>query len=118
MLPARKQNENLSGIVKIVAAVVVVCLGLWGCARKPSGRPSASSDRVGPLESRCQKLEQDCRKARDKAAALESRCQKLEEDCESLRQQVKAGIAARASLQKQLAERTGERRAEALDELR
>src|SRR5262245_40513931 len=119
MSAVRKENDSLSAIVKVVAVVVVVCLGLWGCARKPN-QPAAANDRVHVLESRCQKREQDCRamaaardKARKELAAMEEevvRLQKeaadraaLAKECQNLRQQLKTGAAAREQMQKQLA---------------
>ena len=38
MSPARKNSDSLPNIVKIGAVVLVVCLGLYGCARKPADR--------------------------------------------------------------------------------
>ena len=60
MSSTRKNDESLSRVVKIVIVVMLVCLGLWGCARKPSAG-AASSQRVQALEGRCQKLDQDYR---------------------------------------------------------
>jgi septal ring factor EnvC (AmiA/AmiB activator) len=116
MSHARTQEESLSGVVKIVIVVMVVCLGLWGCARKPSSGGATSGDRLRALESRCQKLEQDYRQvagARDQARAELARLQKeVEERAALLRErdgQVKASQAAREEAQKLLTQRTSER---------
>ena len=101
MSPARKNSESLSRVVKIGAVVVVLCLGVWGCARKP-----ASSAGDGLLETKVAKLEQDLRTtshARDKArkdlAALETESARLH-------QEAKENLAA---MQKLLIARTNER---------
>lgn len=123
------QDDPLSGVAKIVVVVLVVCLGLWGCARKPDSRLT-SSERVRVLESRCQKLEQDYRsvaQARDKArrelAALEEETTRLHKELaekvalqkerDQLREQMKASLIEQEELTQLLALRTGER-----DELR
>ena len=51
--------------MKIGAVVLVLCLGLWGCARKPASQAGDTN----ALESKVTKLEQDLRttaNARDK----------------------------------------------------
>lgn len=127
-----KQKENQSGVVKILTVVVIVCLGLWGCARRPAS-PTGSVERVKVLESRAQKLEQDNRaltQARDKArqdlASLEEENARLKKDLafqtalarevEKLRQQAKATAAELASrtserddLRQQISQRVNER---------
>jgi chromosome segregation ATPase len=79
---------------KVLSVMVVVLLGLWGCARGPVG-PSAQAERIHTLETKCSKLEDDYRSvagARDQAF-----------------KQVKALEAERARLQKDLAEKHRER---------
>jgi len=122
MSPARKSQDTLSGVAKILTVVLVVCLGLWGCARNPGGH-AGSGERVRALESRCQKLEQDHRavaQARDKArkelAALEDETGRLQKElaekaalAREREQQFKAGQSEREELNRALAQRTGER---------
>src|SRR5215472_16563768 len=83
MSPASR--NKLSGAAKVGAVVLVVSLGLWGCARKSS--EPGQSDRVRSLEGKCVKLEQDYRTvvhARDKArrdlAALEEETARLQRE--------------------------------------
>jgi phage-related tail protein len=121
MSPSAK--KNLSGIVKVSAVVLVVTLGIWGCARKPA---DGNADRIRALEARCVKLEQDYRtvaQARDKSrqelAALEEEVarqktalaerESLVKDRDDLRKQAEAAHVEREQLTKQLSERTAER---------
>lgn len=107
MAASPKPDESLSGIVKILIVVVVVCLGLWGCARKPN--QAANAERVNALETKCQKLEQDYRaiaQAREKAR---KDLAALEEEGERLRGQLGSATAEREVLKKLVAERNGER---------
>ncbi len=118
MSPARKHEESLSGVVKIVVVVMVVCLGLWGCARKPAGA-ATSAERARALEARCQKLEQDYRQvaaARDQARAELAQLRKeaaqkaaLAQERDRLRDEIKSVQAAREETQKLLVQRTSER---------
>jgi chromosome segregation ATPase len=121
MSPCAKQR--LSGIVKISAVVLVVSLGIWGCARKPA---ESTADRLRSLEARCVKLEQDYRtvaQARDSArkdlAALEEEVNRQKTDAanheatakerDELRRQVETVQFERERLSKQLRDRTNER---------
>ena len=121
MSPARKNSESLSGIVKIGAIVLVVCLGMWGCARKP-----ASSVENTALETKVAKLEQDLRNAnngRDKArkeiAALETEVARLQIEANEkvllanekvvLLEKIKASQSERDDLRQQVAQRIVER---------
>src|SRR5262249_46019560 len=79
---------------KVLSVMLVVLLGLWGCARGPVGH-SAQTERIHTLETKCSKLEDDYPSvagARDQAS-----------------KQVDALKAERAGLQKDLAERQRER---------
>ena len=122
MSPARKNPESLSGIVKIGAVVLVVCLGLWGCARKPASQVGENN----ALESKVTKLEQDLRttgNARDKArkdlANLEIEAARLQLEATEkevlakekvvLLEKLKAGQADRDELHKLLVARTNDR---------
>ncbi len=93
---------------KVLSVMLVVLLGLWGCARGPAGH-SAQAERIHALESKCAKLEDDYRavaaardQARKQVAALES---------ERVRQLAdKQAIAKeRDALRQQIATRTNER---------
>lgn len=116
MSPAAKKTWG--GILKISAVVMVVSLGIWGCARKPVDR-TAGNDRIRSLEGKCVKLEQNYRtvaEARDRARAEASRLQREVTDIEALtkerdelRQQAKEAIAQRDQAAKNLAKRTEER---------
>lgn len=111
---SNKPVHNQAGVVKILAVVVVVCLGLWGCARRP-GAPAVGGERTKVLETRLQKIEQDYRtlsQARDRArqdlAALEADNARLKKelaiqtgiarDADKLRQQIKAVAGERDGL--------------------
>ena len=100
---------------KVLSVMLVVLLGLWGCARGPVGQ-SAQSERIHSLESKCAKLDEDYRsvaKARDQARkqvdALEVERSRLEKDLaeknaiikerDALRQQVIARTSERDNLQ-------------------
>ena len=79
---------------KVLSVMLVVLLGLWGCARGPVGN-SAQTERIHTLETQCAKLKDDYHSvagARDKAF-----------------EEVKALKAEQARLQKDLAERHRER---------
>lgn len=98
------------GILKILAVVLVVSLGIWGCARKPAEQ--ASHERVRTLEGRCVKLEQDYRtvaQARDRArkelGALEEETTRLQRDVADRA----ALIKERDELRRQLSTKTTER---------
>src|SRR4051794_20763972 len=107
---SQSSKKTLLGMAKISAVVLVVSLGIWGCARKPAAE--ANADRVRALEARCVKLEQDYRtvaQARDKARRdLEE--QKVEagavSERDELRKQVEAANAERERLTRQLNDRT------------
>ena len=100
---------------KVFSVMLVVLLGLWGCARAPVGQ-SAQSERIHSLESTCSKLKDDYRSvasARDqlrkKVDALEAERLRLQKDLadkkvvmkerDSLRQQVVARTSERDNLQ-------------------
>ncbi len=124
MSPPSEQNR-LSGSARLAAVVMVISLGVWGCARGPADQ-SSNSDRVRAVEARCVKLEQDYRSvahARDKArkdltaAAEEStRLQKeladheaLLKERDELRKQLKSSQNEREQIQQLVAQRTSER---------
>ena len=82
---------------KVLSVMLVVLLGLWGCARGPVNH-SAQAERLHSLESKCSKLE--------------SKCSKLDQDYRSVAKvrdqafkQVAALEAERGRLQKDLAEK-------------
>lgn len=62
MSPAKKpvsKESRWSGLRKLLLVVVVVSVGLWGCARKPAAR--SAPERIRQLESRCTRVEQEYR---------------------------------------------------------
>ena len=108
MTPARKNSERPSRVVKIGAVVVVLCLGAWGCARKPASRADEAL-----LETKVAKLEQDLRTtshARDKArkdfATFEAESARLQQEA---KEKLEATQAERDALHKMLVARTAER---------
>jgi hypothetical protein len=122
MSPVRKNPESLSRVVKIGAVVLVLCLGLWGCARKPASRVGDNT----VLESKVTKLEQDLRtvsNARDKArkdlANLETEAARLQQEANekailaqekvALLEKIKASQAERDAMHKMLVARTNDR---------
>jgi chromosome segregation ATPase len=124
MSPASKQ-KNLSGLARAAAVVMVVSLGVWGCARRPAEQ-SSNTDRVRAVEARCVKLEQDYRsvaQARDKArkelGTAEEESARLQKELteheallrerDELRKQLKANQTEKEQIQKLVAQRTSER---------
>jgi septal ring factor EnvC (AmiA/AmiB activator) len=96
---------------KALSAMLVVLMGLWGCARGPVGQ-SAQAERIRTLETKCTKLEEDYRSvasARDQArkqlAALESEKARLQKELADKL----VVVEERDSLRKQIASRTNER---------
>src|SRR4051794_38439165 len=123
MSPANKQKK-LSGLARVAATVMVVSLGIWGCARRPVEQ-SNNTDKVRAVEARCVKLEQDYRsvaQARDKArkdlAAAEEESGRLQKELadretlvrerDELRKQLKASQTEKEQAQQLVAQRTGE----------
>ena len=115
MSPARKNSDNLPNIVKIGAVVLVVCLGLYGCARKPAARVDNTT-----LEAKVAKLEQDLRtsnnardKSRKEVAALESEVARLQMEANEkvalAQEKIKTIQAERDEMHKLLVARTNER---------
>jgi predicted RNase H-like nuclease (RuvC/YqgF family) len=96
---------------QMLSVMLVVILGLWGCARQPVGS-SAHSERIHSLESKCAKLEDDYRsvasardQARKQAATLESERVRLQTELA----EKQAIVKERDELRQQIAARTGER---------
>ncbi|HEY7423045.1 MAG TPA: hypothetical protein VH682_02275 [Gemmataceae bacterium] len=93
---------------KVLSVMLVVLLGLWGCARGPVGQ-SAQAERIHTLETKCSKLEDDYRsvagardQARKQVAALEAERTRLQKDLAAEHQQ-------RDALRQQMTTRTSER---------
>jgi chromosome segregation ATPase len=124
MSPVSKE-KNLSGFARAAATVMVVSLGLWGCARRPAEQ-SSNGDRVRTVEAKCVKLEQDYRsvaQARDKArkdlAAAEEETARLQKELadhqallrerDELRKQLKANQSEKDQILQLVAQRTSER---------
>ncbi len=96
---------------KVLSVMLVLFLGLWGCARGPLS-PSAQAERIRSLETKCAKLEDDYRSvaaARDQArkqlAALEAEKARLQKELADKEVIVKE----RDALRQQIAARTNER---------
>lgn len=96
---------------KVLSVMLVVLLGLWGCARGPASH-SVKSERLRSLESKCAKLQDDYRsvasardQARKQVAALEAERARLRKDLT----EKQAIIKERDSLRRQIASRTSER---------
>lgn len=118
-------NRNkLADVLKILAVVLVVNLGVWGCSRQPVSR-NGSADRARALETRCVKLENDFRtmlqdrdRARAEAARQESEAARLQKDLterknvarerDALLAQLRDARAQRDNLSKALVERNRE----------
>jgi len=110
---------------KVMVILVVLVLGLWGCAKGPANR-GGQVERMRALEARCAKLEEDYRtaaaardQARKQAGALEEENAQLQKDLASkaniakerddVQQQLKVALADRDDLRGQVQQRTGER---------
>src|SRR5690242_17551226 len=96
---------------KVLSVMLVVLLGLWGCARGPVGH-SAQAERIHTLETKCAKLEDDYRSvagardlARKQVATLEAERTRLQKDLA----EKKAIIKERDVLRQQVTSRTSER---------
>jgi len=96
---------------KAFSVMLVVFLGLWGCARGPVGQ-SAQAERIRSLETKCVRLEDDYRavaaardQARKQLAALESEKANLQKELADKR----AVVKERDSLRQQVVTRTSER---------
>ncbi|MFO0877547.1 MAG: hypothetical protein U0840_09245 [Gemmataceae bacterium] len=81
-----RKEETLSGTMKIGIVILVVTVGVWGCARKTDNRVG-TNERVRVLETRCQKFEQDYRivaqardAARKEAALLREETERLQKE--------------------------------------
>jgi septal ring factor EnvC (AmiA/AmiB activator) len=116
MSPVSK--KNMSGVAKVAAVVLVVSLGLWGCARRPVAQ--GSSEKFRELEGRCVKMEQAYRneaqaraRAAKELATLEEEAARLQRELAErqaqLEQKTQAAKLEREHLQKQVAHRTSER---------
>jgi chromosome segregation ATPase len=109
---------------KLLVVLVVVVLGVGGCAKGPANRAS-TAERVRALEERCAKLEKDYStaaaardQARSQAAALEAENAQLQKEAagraaltkerDDLRQQAQAAGAERDQLRQQLKQANGQ----------
>src|SRR5262245_5765449 len=104
---------------KVLVVVVVLCLGLWGCARRPPARGS-QLDRLRSLESRCAKLEQDYRRVAQARDSARKEARELKEEVAALRKHVDGEAALVQELRKQNAQAKADlaRRTSELEELR
>src|SRR6516164_7963128 len=95
---------------KVLGVMLIVLLGLWGCARGPASH-ATQAERIHHLEAKCSKLEDDYRsianardQARKRVAALESERAQLLKELE-IKQ---ALLKERDALRQQIASRTNE----------
>jgi uncharacterized coiled-coil DUF342 family protein len=95
---------------KALVLAVIGALGLWGCAKGPSGNVAAEKTKA--LEQKLSKLEEDFRvvaatrdQARQRLTAVEEQRTQLEKEVTRL----KGTVKERDELRKQLASRTTER---------
>jgi hypothetical protein len=115
----------MSRASKILTVLVVVALGLWGCARGPANR-AGQTERARALEGRCAKLERDYRtvaaardQARKQATSLEEDNARLQKELgeQTARAKDRAELARqlrlvrndRDALRRELGERTNQR---------
>jgi septal ring factor EnvC (AmiA/AmiB activator) len=112
---------------KVSTLLVVVALGIWGCAKNPNGNPSSQTERIKTLETKCARLEEDYRAAastrdqvRKHAAVLEEERAQVEEQRANLEKELttqkalvrdlqKTLVYERDSFKQQLEQRTNER---------
>jgi septal ring factor EnvC (AmiA/AmiB activator) len=112
-LPARYlEDPNMTSAKSALIALIVAIVGIWGCARPPSGTADGA-DRLRSLEARAVKLEDDFRSAastrdqlRKKLAAAEEQQRKAHDELE---QQIQTLTRERDELRQQLTLRTDER---------
>src|SRR2546421_483898 len=100
----------MTGFNKGLIIAVVACVGLWGCARGPSGG-SAAAERIKALEFKVSKLEDDFRAAAAARDTLRSRLAAAEDERTRLENEVaqlKLVVRERDELRKQVATRTAE----------
>jgi len=69
----------MSRASKALVVLMVAALGIWGCSQGPSQVGGVSQEKVKQLESRCQKLEDECRAV---TAAREQVRKRLAEESE------------------------------------
>ncbi len=122
MSPACK--ERLSGAAKLAAVVLVVSLGIWGCARRPDN--GSQAQRIRDLEGKNVKLEhnyltatQGRKKAQDDLARLKEEASRLQSEVaekesllkerDELRKLTQEVQVERDRLARALAQRTSER---------
>jgi len=101
----------MSGANKALCVLVVVTLGLWGCAQGPANSP-VSAERIRALETKIAQLEDDFRAAVVVRDQLKKKLTAVEEERTQLGQQVEqlqAVAKERDELRQQLTVRTTER---------
>ncbi len=87
--------------------LVVITLGMWGCAQGTG--PAPGSARMRDLESRHTKLEEDYRGAVAARDQARKQTEALEEERTALQQQLEQANKEREQLRQQVAARSGER---------
>jgi chromosome segregation ATPase len=91
----------------LLLLLVVVTLGLWGCAQ--GSGPAPGSARMRDLESRHAKLEEDYRGAVAARDQARKELEALEQERTALQQQLEQANKDREDLRQQVAARAGER---------
>jgi predicted RNase H-like nuclease (RuvC/YqgF family) len=96
---------------QVLSVMLIVLIGLWGCARGPAGH-TTQVERIHMLEAKCTKLEDDYRsiasardQARKQVAALETERKQLQKELADKL----ALLKERDALRQQIASRTSER---------
>jgi chromosome segregation ATPase len=96
---------------KALVITMVAALGVWGCAKAPSGG-NAGAEKLKTLEAKNAKLEEDCHAALAARDQLRKRVDALEQQrTQSERQldQLQVVAKERDGLRQQVESRTGER---------
>jgi chromosome segregation ATPase len=91
----------------LVMLLILMTVGLWGCAQGKSSAPGSA--RLRDLESRHAKLEEDHRATTAAAAQARRQAAAAQQERDALRQRLEQANKEREELRQQVAARTGER---------
>jgi predicted nucleic acid-binding Zn-ribbon protein len=115
---ANKQSP-LSEAVRFGAVMLVVCLGIWGCSRKPAAKVASADRKQVKLEQEYRTVQDARDKAKKELASLEEKSSRLQKEMgttedlarerDELKQQVKSVQSERDQVRQSLAQRTSER---------
>jgi chromosome segregation ATPase len=96
----------MSRASKAFVVLMMGIMGVWGCAQGPASGPTA--ERIRSLESKCAKMEEDCKAATDardvskkKLSALELEKKRLLDDLNEQIRMAKERTAERDGVQSQ-----------------